>query len=987
MNRHTEVARAVRKALWLSAIAAASTTGVQAQDQESLEVVTVTGSRISNPNLESISPVSSITAEDILASGQTNIEDVINQLPQLLSAQGSSFSNDADGTANLDLRGLGANRTLVLVNGKRLAPGDANSDTFAPDVNQIPSALIKRVEILTGGASSVYGADAVAGVVNFIMDTKFEGIRFDAGYSFNQHKNDNQVAAIVEADGFPAPSGTVRTGYTNDFSFILGSNFADDRGNATFYATYREADPVLQGDYDYSSCTFNSGDVFTCGGSGTSDPARVRSRDPITQDRLSYYLDPNSGVLLEGQPGPYNFGPLNFYQRPDERYTAGTFLNYEFNDKVEAYGEFMFMKDRSLSQIAPSGIFGDEFTVSCSNPLWTAAQEQAFCGQYGLDTSNTSTDVVELTVGKRNVEGGGRQQDLGHTSYRTVIGFRGDLSSAWKYDASFQHSETQMSNVYNNDFSISRTARALNVVADANGNAVCQSVVDQTDLNCVPYNIWALGAIDAAQLAYLQIPLLQRGQVDERIANASFTGDLGEYGLKMPGAELGVQIAIGAEWRDQQSEFTPDASYIANDGAGQGAATLPLTGGYDVKELFAEVRVPILEDKPFARSLSVEAGYRYSDYSLDFSTDTYKAGLEWSPIDAVKLRGSFQRAVRVPNITELFATQQVALNGTLDPCAGDAPLLTAAQCANTGLDPADYGTIEANPAAQYNGFIGGNPDLQPETADTVSFGFAFQPEFLQGFRLIVDYYDIKIDNAIQQPNSDFTVLNCAVTGDPLACSRVVRDPDGSLFESDFGYVFDLTQNIGSIRTKGIDFDVSYAMDIGNFGRLRTSFLGSLTDTFEISPQPGVNYDCVGLFGGICTGGSPTNAPMPEWKHRASLGWGTPWAGLDVMLTWRYMGEVKRDLADDQASLALLGSAVGLFPTDAKMGSRSYLDLTAAVTLMEHYTFRVGVNNVTDKDPPLVGSSTCPTGPCNGNTYPQAYDSLGRQFFLNVTAKF
>lgn len=987
MNRHTEVARAVRKALLFSAIAAASTSGVQAQDQESLEVVTVTGSRISNPNLESISPVSTLSAEDIRATGQTNVEDIINQLPQVLSSQGSSFSNDADGTANLDLRGLGANRTLVLVNGKRLAPGDANSDTFAPDVNQIPAALIKKVDILTGGASSVYGADAVAGVVNFIMDTKFEGIQFDARYDFNQHKNDNPVASIVAADGFPVPTGTVRNGYTTDFSFVLGSNFADDRGNATFYATYREADPVLQGEYDYSACTFNSGDVFTCGGSGTSDPARVRSRDPLSGDRLSYYLDPNTGALLEGQPGPYNFGPLNFYSRPDERYTVGTFLNYEFNDKVEAYAEFMFMKDRSLSQIAPSGIFGDEFSVSCSNPLWTPEQEQAFCGQYGLDTSDTSTDTVELTVNKRNVEGGGRQQDLGHTSYRTAIGFRGDISSAWKYDTYFQYSETQMSNIYNNDFSISRTGRALNVVPDGAGGATCASVVDGSDLNCVPYNIWALGAIDAAQLNYLQIPLLQRGQVDERIANASFTGDLGEYGFKMPGSETGVIVAVGAEWRDQKSDFRPDASYIANDGAGQGSATLPLAGGYDVKELFAEIRVPILEDKAFARTLSVEAGYRYSDYSLDFSTDTYKAGLEWSPVEAVKLRGSYQRAVRVPNITELFSTQQVALDGTIDPCAGAAPLLTAAQCANTGLDPADYGTIEANPAAQYNGFIGGNPDLKPETADTVSFGIVFEPAFLPGFNLTLDYYDIKIDDAIQQPNADFTVLNCAVTGDPLTCDRVVRDTDGSLFESDFGYVFDLTQNIGSIRTKGIDINALYAFDIGNAGRLRAGFNGSYIDTFELSPQPGVTYDCVGLFGGICTNGSPTNAPMADWRHRATLGWDAPWSGLNVQLTWRYTGEVKRDLSDSQEALALLGSAVGDFPSDAALGSRSYIDLSAAVTLMEHYTLRAGVNNVTDKDPPLVGSSTCPTGPCSGNTYPQAYDALGRQFFFAVSAKF
>ena len=225
-----------------------------------------------------------MSAEEIVRTGRSSIEDVINELPQVFSAQGANVSNASNGTATVNLRGLGSNRTLVLINGRRLGPAiRAVSTTFASDINIVPTALMQRVEILTGGASSVYGADAVGGVVNFILDKKFEGVKISGGYSFFNHKNDNDAAQeVLEAGGIDVPEGTVNKGYDKNFSFAVGSNFADDRGNATFYATYRDTDPVFQADYDYSACTYFSGDEFTCGGSGTAFPARFRPIDPAT---------------------------------------------------------------------------------------------------------------------------------------------------------------------------------------------------------------------------------------------------------------------------------------------------------------------------------------------------------------------------------------------------------------------------------------------------------------------------------------------------------------------------------------------------------------------------------------------------------------------------------------------------------------------------------------------------------------------------------
>ncbi|WP_129782345.1 TonB-dependent receptor domain-containing protein [Peristeroidobacter soli] len=987
----TAISMAVRGVLSAS-LAALAAPAVLAAD-ESIQEVVVTGSRISTPNMTSISPVTAISSEDIQVTGKVRVEDILNQLPQAMAAQGSSISNGSTGTATVDLRGLNAKRTLVLINGRRLMPGNPDSspgvNSGAPDLNQIPRSLIERVEVLTGGASSVYGADAVAGVVNFIMNTRFEGVKIEGNYSFNQHKNDNPVADIVRAKGYALPDDNVTTGYTRDFSFVMGSNFADDRGNATFYATYRDVDAVLQRDFDYSACNFSSGDLFTCGGSSTTTPTRMQVRSPLTGELAdNMILDANTGGLRRyaGATDAYNFQPLNFYQRPDERYTAGLFMNLNMSESQEVYSEFMFMKDRSVAQIAPSGIFNQEFAVPCNHPYFTADEQQVFCQQFGLSTAPDSTDTVNLRIGKRNVEGGPRQSDISHEAFRAVVGMRGELSDAWSYDAFGQFGQTELSSLQTNDFSITRIARSLDVVRDANGNVVCRSAINGIDPACVPYNPFQLNGVTPEQIAYLQIPLVSRGTNTERILNASVTGDLTGYGVKLPSADSGLIMNFGVEWRQEESELTPDLPLQAGDGAGQGGPTTPVQGSYTSRDIFAEARMPLIQGKSFAHSLSAEAGYRYSDYDLDFSTDTYKMGLEWSPIRDIRARASYQRSVRVPNITELYGVQAVGLDGTIDICAsdvaaGELPGASFEQCARTGVTAAQYGNIQNNSSSQYNGLIGGNPDLQPETADTVSFGLAFQPQAVPGLRVNIDYFEINIEDAIQNPNADFTLLMCARTGDPVTCGRIRRDGDGSLWQSVDGYVMDTFENIGEISTSGIDFDVSYAFDIGAAGRLGLDFVGTLLDSLEFTPQQGVTYDCAGLYGSVCL------VPAPEWRHKFDATWRTPWAGIDVTLSWRYFDEVKRDAEDSNEFLSFLGQVDGKLPTDSRLGSRSYFDLIGSMTLADRYTLRLGVNNLLDKDPPLNGSTSCPTGPCNGNTWPQVYDAMGRQIFGLVTIDF
>jgi iron complex outermembrane receptor protein len=925
----------------------------------------------------------------------------------VFAAQGAYLSNGSDGTATVDLRGLGEARTLVLVNGRRLGPGDPNSATFAADVNQIPAALVRRIELLTGGASSVYGADALGGVVNFILDTRFDGLSLQAHYDFYDHHNDNPVAAVVDGAGFALPDRSVSAGYTKDFALVMGSGFADERAHATFYATYRNIDAVEQGDFDYSSCALLSGSTvdptFTCGGSGTSDPARFRVRDPRAgpsfNRAISYTLDPETGQTVRGAPDPYNVAPLNSYQRPDERYTAGLFMEFESSARWDAYGELMFATDRSVAQSAPSGVFTREYVLSCANPLWTAAQEQSFCGQFGLDVGDASQDTIRMIVNRRNVEGGGRRDENEHTSYRAVLGMRGQVDERWSYDVYAQYATTRLDNRLDADFSIVRTGRALDVVADANGNAVCRAALDGTDSDCVPYDIWRLNGVTRQQLDYLEIPLTSGGEIVERVMNASITVDLGAHGFKLPAAVAGAVVNAGVEWREESSAFVPDARYQSGDGAGQDGVTLPLSGRLRAAETFVEARVPLVEARPGFRRLVAEAGFRYSGFGDEWTTDAHKLGLEWSPNESIRLRASFQRAVRVPNPSELFTIQETALRGTIDPCAtpfdqlGNAPALSPEQCANTGVGPRDdanqtgYGWIEANPASRYQAFVGGNPQLGPERADSVSFGVALQPRALPGFGLLIDYYDIDIDDAIQSPNADFTLLACAITGDADRCSQVRRDDDGSLWLSDDGFVVDVKQNIGGIRTRGFDVDVSYAVELATMGRLRLGFIGTLLDAYRVTPQPHVSYDCKGLYGTICSSGEPNAAPLAAWRHALTATWRVPWLDASVTAGWRYIGEVKRDAESPNEFLAYLGSTTGMLPTDSHLGSRSFIDVSFAATLARRYTLRLGASNLFDVDPPLTGGTTCPVGPCNGNTWPQAYDALGRRIFANLSIDF
>ena len=567
---------AVHSALLTGAVA---TLSAQAQEPEStISEVVVTGSRIPQPNLTSISPVTSVTAESLKIEGVTRVEDLINNLPQAFADFGGNLSNGATGAATVNLRGLGSQRTLVLVNSRRLMPGDPTQNGAAsPDLNQIPGALIERVEVLTGGASAVYGADAVAGVVNFIMNENFEGIRVDAQYGMYQHENDSDVANIVAARGFGLPDSTVRDGTSTDLTFIAGINTPDGRGNATVYLGYRELDALKQDARDFSACALGSsgtsaGSSFTCSGSSTAAPGRFISADADST------IGPGNVLRPWTANDQFNFAPDNYYQRPDERKTAGLFAHYDFSEKASVYSEFMFMDDRTQAQIAASGafigggpgqppFFGDQ-TVNCDNPLLSASQLSEWCG------GDPAAGDALITIGRRNVEGGGRIDDLRHTSYRGVVGLRGDIAEGWNYDVYGLYGQSLLAENYQNDMSRTRIGKALNAVVDTlpgsptAGQTVCrvnadldangEPLLSNDDPACVPWNIYSLGGVTPDALAYLQVPGVSSGETTETVISGSIAGDLGQYGITLPTANDGLAVAFGAEYRSERSELRTD---------------------------------------------------------------------------------------------------------------------------------------------------------------------------------------------------------------------------------------------------------------------------------------------------------------------------------------------------------------------------------------------------------------------------------------------
>jgi iron complex outermembrane receptor protein len=958
-----------------------------ASEAPAADTIVVTGSRIANPNLKALAPITTLNATDIKASGVSSAEELINQLPQVFAGQGSTVSNGATGTATVDLRGLGATRTLVLVNGRRLMPGDPGSS--ASDLNFIPTSLVKRVDVLTGGASATYGADAVAGVVNFVLDKDFTGFRFDIEDGLYNHYNGNrEVQNLLNKrinaglSGYNYPQGNTWDGNGYNGTLAYGAKFADGRGHVMAYVGHRHQNAVAQSQRDYSSCSINKAGT-ACGGSATANGANgLYYPAGSSSSTIGAF---GNGTLTEGSSNLFNYAPTNYYQRNDNRWNAGLFGDVEVSSALHPYFEFMFMSDRTVAQIAPSGDFGNTLTINCDNPYLSSAQKSTICNSSNMVTGYTATGYPITALGDqslissaagnantaylqllwRNVYGQPRKSDLRHQSYRSVMGTRGDLGHGWAYDAYLQYGRTAYKQTYTGEVSVSRMANALNAVTNSSGNVVCAS--GSAD-GCSPINLFT-GTPSAASLAYISATGVMTGYTSELVASAQLTGDLTQYGVKTPWADTGANIAIGTEFRREGLALHPDNAFITGDLAGQGGATLPIEGNYKVIEGIIEAQVPIIENK-----MNFNTGYRFSHYQLStgrtYDTHTYKFGLDYTPVPDLRLRAGFNRSVRAPNLQELFATQHVALDGSTDPCADQSSISTS--CALQGVT----GSVASNPAGQYNGLVGGNPNLNPEVAYTKTLGVVLTPHQLRGFTISADYFNIRIDDAIQSYGADAILSACYNSASSSACSLINRASNGSLWMSSNGYVVDIPHNIGWIKDAGFDLNASYTHDLGRLGRLTASMNGTVLAQYAVNNGLTQAYDCAGYYGTTC------GVPAPTWRHRARFALDTK-RNLVVSLVWRYIGPVAVDYSNPSSTLH--ASSYSAYAAHIK--PYSYFDLSVNGSVGSHVQWRAGVKNLLDKDPPLVGTGSCSSTYCNGNTYGGVYDSMGRYVFTGMTFSF
>jgi len=973
VNIHTPKNRAsfLKYGISALAISAAMTGSSFAADAEEavLEEVVVTGSRIQRQDLTANSPVAILKSETIKLTGTTNIEEFIRDIPQAVPGVGSQANNGNDGGATVDLRNLGEERTLVLVDGKRFVPFD--NQGFV-DLSMIPTSLIKRVEVVTGGASAVYGSDAIAGVVNFIMNDDFEGLEMDGQYGISE-----------EGDG-----------ERKDFSVTVGGSFADDRGHAVLSIGYTKADAVTQGDREFSEFALAASD-FSPGGSfttpdGVIDGTFALVPDPGGDQAVSF--DSNGNIVPFA--GTFNFNPFNLLATPQEKWTATALASYQVTDNIEFYSRASFANNQVRTIIAPTGTFFFPFSLNLNNPFLSGQAVNALTDQDGDGVVDAEFDAnsdgavdadanIDIAFGRRLPEVGTRDSIYENTAYQFLGGFQGDLSDALSWDVFAQYGRTKRTQNFVNDVSFSKAQQGMRAITDpVTGEIVCED----NSGGCVPVNFFGAGNISEEAARFIAFNLAEVNNTEQTIVGGSLTGDLP---LQLPSASAPAAFATGFEYRKESNESLPDDNLTNGNSIGFGSST-PVDAGFRVWEFFAETKVPLVQDATFAKSLVLDAAVRVADYKNtvgstenSFTNWTYKVGGEWAPTDDLRIRGLYQRAVRAPNLREI-GLPKTPSTGDLDfdPCSGANPVGNAALtalCIATGVPAGDIGGVNGPISGQINNFLGGNASLEPEKSNTFTIGAVLQPEFVPGLTVAIDYYNIEIKNVITQFAEQSVVDACyeiEQDANGAFCQRIARNPlNGSLNGGTETGVDVSLVNAAFKKSQGVDLNINYGFDLdnGNWGSIDLSFAGThVIETLQQDADFLSIDDCSGLAGTVCL------RPDPKWRFSQTTQWN--YENLTVFLRWQFLSSVTKDTV----GFGETSPADFVQPT---IPSAHYFDLSASYNFLERYTFRAGINNLFNKQPTVVGNDFGGTTENSGNIFPATYDPIGRYFFFGATAKF
>jgi iron complex outermembrane recepter protein len=896
--------------------------------------VIVTGSRIARPNLEGTSPVTVVGQEQIaLRPGSANVENVLNDLPQVTPTTSSTSNNPGGGVATVNLRGLGSQRTLVLVDGRRYMSYDVNQIV---DLNTIPSALIQRVDVVTGGQSAVYGSDAISGVVNFILKRDFTGIEINSQYNVTG-RGDGQVW---------------------DLNGTIGTNFDDGRGNVTMFAQYTKRKATFAGERGFARNALN--DVTGLGGA-----------TGLGCDIQDFGTGPGQNSCYLPADG-YNYSPINYLQVPQERFLVSAMAHYEVSDAFQPYMEAQFANNRVTNQLAATPIsnstpYGDGslglIALQTNSPFFNPALQAALTS---LDTDGDG--YVNSAFTYRTTQIGARSNFDERNAFRVVAGAKGDIGAGFSYDGYYSYSRTKNSQRQLGNVAINNFINAVTTTFDANGNLVCADESARL-AGCAPANIFGFDQLSPEAANYISVGATNLEEYTTQVASFVVTNnslfDLGAGG---------VGIAAGLEYRSEKGRVDPD-TYLASGNVAGFNPGQPTAGGYNVQEAFAEIHVPLLRDT-FVNRLEVNGAARYTKYSnAPGEVFTWSAGAELAPIPDITFRGQYQRAIRGPSVNELFLGNTVSFAGNADGCSTDtAPTGQLRDiCLSQGVPAAVLDNDDAradlgdpnivNPPT----FIGGNPDLREETAKTFTVGAVLTPTFLRGFSATVDYYNIKIDNYINRVGTSNIGNLCFVQFNQDYCNRVVRNSFGQI--DSFS---DRNANSGGLKTEGVDATVGYSSSIGqlfaNDARLSFQFNGTRLIKYNFTPVIGLDTvnRCAGRFGFNC------GVPTPKWRHnvRTTLGVGAVTASLQ----WRYIGKATDDDPDT------------LYAVE-RMKAQNYFDLTGSVDATDNFTITAGVANLFDKQPPLVASTQNGGNGEQSNTFPTLYDVMGRSFYISGRIRF
>jgi len=993
--------------------------GVQAAEavppapSEGGEII-VTGSLIRNPNLTSSSPVAVVGQEEIQLRQTTLIEEVLRSVPGVVPNLGQNVNNGAAGFSNVDLRGLGAKRNLVMLDSTRITPA---TSVGTVDLNNIPLSLIDRVDVLTGGASTVYGADAVTGVVNFITKKNFAGIDLQVSENITERGDGN----VFRAD------------------LALGANFDDGRGNAVMAIGYIESDPVYFGDRPLGECVISSFTAVCGGDSPTATPSSFAFPGDPSQN---YQVPPpGGGAELLPQYAVFNFNPFNVYQTPFKRYNAYAQAHYDISDHVTVYGRALYSRNYTSSIIAPSGVFGEALTIPGWSPFLTPEIRNQICAINALDTNPVTMDPCEadsaldpaISLGyvyRRTVEVGPRIDQQNTNVFDFKAGVTWNITQNISFDLYGAYGESDVTQRRLNYVAKSRLQQALDVSqADP---TVCANNAG----GCVPLNLFGPpGSITPEMAGFIGgvVSSIQRGSTLAQVHGVVS----GDFGVNLPWASDPISFAVGAEHRDYTGFTRPDALALQpGELGGAGGAILPIEGGYTAEDAFAELILPIASDRPWAQELTLEAGYRYSKYEVDtagnpsFNASSYKIGGTWQPVEEFKIRGNWQQAVRAPNIVELFFPLTVGLtNLASDPCAGTLnpanvsatvplnPNLAdpnlVATCLAQGAPAGAIGAIQQPAAGQANASFSGNPTLQPETAHTWTIGIVVTPRnLIPGFNMTLDYYSIKVEDAITFPTPGDNISACFGGADASnlpagaatspACLAIRRNPaNGRLSGSPattFGLPAGLT-NAGRLKTDGVDLTANYRRNIG-FADLILNFAGNWTNTakFWASDSSENPPNCPGVYSVNCGISIGQLQPEWSWNQRTTLSF----KPVDVSLLWRHLSkfEYQSDLPplcdDDPGTASPNPACDGTIqggPLDGKsinfnkIPAYNYFDLTTRFSITDHFDLTLSAFNLFDKKAPIVGANGGSTSANSGNTFPSTYDMMGRRYAATVRLKF